>query len=124
MPFTITQFRSEISKQKNLARPNLFEVNVTGKAINNALVPFMAKIASIPNSTMGVVEVPYFGRQVKVPGNRTFDNLSITILNGFCAKVDSGKPENIKIIINNAFPVKLWLKKSDFEQTLVINYVL
>ena len=30
---------------------------------------------------MGVVEVPYFGRQVKVPGNRTFDNLSLTILN-------------------------------------------
>jgi len=81
MPFTITQFRSEISKQKNLARPNLFEVNVTGKAINNALVPFMAKIATIPPSTMVVVEVPYFGRQVKVPGNRTFDNLSITILN-------------------------------------------
>ena len=81
MPFTITQFRSEISKQKNLARPNLFEVNVTGKAINNALFPFMAKIATIPPSTMGVVEVPYFGRQVKVPGNRTFDNLSITILN-------------------------------------------
>ena len=81
MPYTITQFRSEISKQKNLARPNLFEVNVTGKAINNALVPFMAKIATIPPSTMGVVEVPYFGRQVKVPGNRTFDNLSITILN-------------------------------------------
>ena len=81
MPFTITQFRSEISKQKNLARPNLYEVNVTGKAINNTLVPFMAKIATIPPSTMGVVEVPYFGRQVKVPGNRTFDNLSITILN-------------------------------------------
>ena len=81
MPFTITQFRSEISKQKNLARPNLFEVNVTGKAINYTLVPFMAMIATIPPSTMGVVEVPYFGRQVKVPGNRTFDNLSITILN-------------------------------------------
>ena len=41
----------------------------------------MAKIATIPPSTMGVVEVPYFGRQVKVPGNSTFDNLSITILN-------------------------------------------
>jgi len=82
MPFTITQFRSEISKQKNLARPNLFEVNVTGRsgAIAN-MTPFMAKIASIPPSTMGVVEVPYFGRQVKVPGNRTFDNLSLTILN-------------------------------------------
>ena len=82
MPFTITQFRSEISKQKNLARPNLFEVNVTGRAgaIAN-MMPFMAKIAQIPPSTMGVVEVPYFGRQVKVPGNRTFDNLSLTILN-------------------------------------------
>ena len=78
MPFTITQFRSEISKQKNLARPNLFEVNVTGRSgpIAN-MMPFMAKIAQIPPSTMGVVEVPYFGRQVKVPGNRTFDNLSI-----------------------------------------------
>ena len=82
MPFTITQFRSEISKQKNLARPNLFEVNVTGRTGAIAtMTPFMAKIASIPPSTMGVVEVPYFGRQVKVPGNRTFDNLSLTILN-------------------------------------------
>ena len=30
---------------------------------------------------MGVEEVPYFGRMVKVPGNRTFDNLSVTFLN-------------------------------------------
>ena len=83
MPFTITQFRSEISKHKNLARPNLFEVNVTGSRASGlaSLMPFMTKIASIPPSTMGVVEVPYFGRQVKVPGNRTFDNLSMTILN-------------------------------------------
>jgi len=83
MPFTITQFRGAISQQKNLARPNLFEVNVTGRTGGPlaSMMPFMAKIASIPPSTMGVVEVPYFGRQVKVPGNRTFDNLSITILN-------------------------------------------
>ena len=30
---------------------------------------------------VGVVEVPYFGRVVKVPGNKTFDNWSVTIIN-------------------------------------------
>ena len=30
---------------------------------------------------VGVVEVPYFGRVVKVPGNKTFDNWSVTVIN-------------------------------------------
>jgi len=83
MAFSIDNFR-----KKGLAsggsRPNLFSAQIT-KGPTNLVTgpdfPFLCKIATIPPSTMGVVEVPYFGRMVKVPGNRTFDNLSITIIN-------------------------------------------
>ena len=85
MAFSISDFR-----KKGLAdggsRPNLFscQFTATPSGLNNLSstnFTFLCKIATIPPSTLGVVEVPYFGRMVKVPGNRTFDNLSITVLN-------------------------------------------
>ena len=83
MAFSIDNFR-----KKGLAdggsRPNLFSAQITKgptSSVTGPDFPFLCKIATIPPSTMGVVEVPYFGRMVKVPGNRTFDNLSITIIN-------------------------------------------
>ena len=83
MAFSVSNFRSK-GMPGGGARPNLFSVMISGvgAGIN---IPgnhdFLCKIATIPPSTMGVVEVPYFGRMVKVPGNRTFDNLSVTFLN-------------------------------------------
>jgi hypothetical protein len=41
----------------------------------------MVKTAALPGSTVGMVTVPYFGREVKVAGNRTFADWSVTILN-------------------------------------------
>lgn len=64
------------------ARPNLFEVRVRdidGQISNDFI--FKCKAASLPGSTMGVVEVPFFGRQVRFAGNRTFAEWSVTILN-------------------------------------------
>ncbi|MEK9799752.1 MAG: hypothetical protein VW647_02560, partial [Alphaproteobacteria bacterium] len=40
-----------------------------------------AKASSIPASTVGQIEVPYFGRKVKMAGNRTFENWQVTVLN-------------------------------------------
>jgi len=83
MAFSVTEFRSQ-GLILGGARPNLFEVQVTAAPateVTQKTFSFLCKIAQIPPSTMGVVEVPYFGRQVKVPGNRTFDNLSVTIIN-------------------------------------------
>ena len=85
MAFSISEFRSK-GIAKGGARPNLFQTQMV-KAPTQ--VPtngeggwsFVCKIASIPASTLAAVEVPYFGRQVKVPGNRTFDNLSVTVIN-------------------------------------------
>ena len=86
MSFSITEFRSKGLSSAG-ARPNLFSAQITSAPsgvsanIKDKAFTFLCKIASIPPSTVGVVEVPYFGRMVKVPGNRTFDNLSVTVIN-------------------------------------------
>ena len=83
MAFTINTFRTSLASSQGISRPNLFEVVITDppSGFPTAGFPFQCKIATIPPSTMGVIEIQYFGRIIKIPGNRTFDNLSITILN-------------------------------------------
>ena len=60
------------------ARPNLFEVRIGALGDN---IRFLAKGASLPPSTLGVIDAPYQGRMVKVPGNRTFEPWTVTIYN-------------------------------------------
>lgn len=85
MAFNVNQFRTQL--QYDGARPNLFEVRLNFPAFvtnrNNASVKstFMVKTAALPGSTIGMVTVPYFGREVKVAGNRTFADWSVTIIN-------------------------------------------
>lgn len=67
------------------ARANLFKVLLTypGAAGGNTeLTSFMAKGASIPASTVAEVVVPFRGRQIKVAGDRTFETIQLTIING------------------------------------------
>jgi hypothetical protein len=85
MAFNVNQFRTQL--QYDGARPNLFEVRLNFPAFvtnrNNASVKstFMVKTAALPGSTIGMVTVPYFGREVKVAGNRTFADWSVTVIN-------------------------------------------
>jgi hypothetical protein len=92
MSFDISTFRSGGLKLGG-ARPNLFDVQIDGapvQALKDTEFRLLCKIASIPSSTIGVIEVPYFGRNVKIPGNRTFDNLSVTVMNDEDFKIRNG----------------------------------
>ena len=83
MAFSINTFRSNALNNAG-ARANLFDVTMTGAGaagLNASEFTFACKAAQIPSSTVGVVEVPYFGRVVKVPGNKTFENWTVTIIN-------------------------------------------
>tara|TARA_B100000035_G_scaffold44224_1_gene33186 strand:+ start:2639 stop:3325 length:687 start_codon:yes stop_codon:yes gene_type:complete len=42
---------------------------------------FLVKAANIPASVVGVVDVPYRGRMLKIAGDRTFEPWTVTILN-------------------------------------------
>lgn len=69
------------------ARPNRYEViigfpnflGVTDTSIQQK-ISFTCKASSIPGSTLGEVQVPYKGRFIKVPGDRTFENWNVTII--------------------------------------------
>jgi hypothetical protein len=82
--FAINQFRNAMIGDG--ARPNLFEVILTfpAPAAGGAAtikLPFTCKSAQLPGSTLGVVPVQYFGRELKFAGNRTFADWTITVIN-------------------------------------------
>lgn len=82
MAFNVAQFRSQLVYGG--ARPTLFDLSLTFPTwVGNGTqkLSFMASAASIPPSQVGVIPVGYFGRQIKVPGDRDFPNWTITVIN-------------------------------------------
>jgi len=81
MAFSINQFKSELVGGG--ARPSLFQVQIDNPILGVAdfKVPFMVKAAALPASTLGTYVVPYFGRDIKYAGDRTFEDWEVTIIN-------------------------------------------
>lgn len=81
MSFSVTDFSSQLTFGG--ARPSLFEVRIFNPIDTSAeaITPFMVKAAQIPAARVGTITVPYFGRQIKIAGNRTFDAWTPTIIN-------------------------------------------
>ena len=68
--------------QREGARPTLFEARIhdrLGTATND--FTFHCKAAQLPGKTLGMIEVPYFGRKIKVHGDLTFAEWTVTVLN-------------------------------------------
>ena len=70
-------------------KPNMFSVDIsfpadgTGEAANftssdKDLTNILCKSAALPGSNLGVIEVPFRGRTVKIAGDRTFDTWTAT----------------------------------------------
>jgi len=91
MSLDVGSFRSQLVGDG--ARPNLFRVNMsfpaiakntnaTGDAANiDEKLSFMCRTAQLPGTTIGAVPVNFMGREIKVAGNQTFPEWSITIIN-------------------------------------------
>ena len=67
-------------------KPNMFmvDVNFPGSLSKSAddleTTNIMCKSAALPGSNLGVIEVPFRGRTVKIAGDRTFDTWTVTCL--------------------------------------------
>jgi len=95
MPFKINDFKKNLTYGG--ARPSLFQVEMTlpdklGDAVNNGIdgrgltgveekLTFLCKATSIPASKIATIDIPYFGRDVKVAGKRTFATWEIVVIN-------------------------------------------
>lgn len=73
---SLTEFKGRFDQ---IARPTLYKVSGMGPGESGQL-EFFCKATSIPEATLGMIEVPYLGRKVKVPGDRTFVDWTITII--------------------------------------------
>lgn len=81
MAFNIDLFKAAL--KLGGARPSLFQVNITNpvNGVADIQVPFMVKAAQIPASSLQIVPIRYFGREIKLAGNRTYAEWSVVVIN-------------------------------------------
>lgn len=78
----IDEFKAKL--QGGGARANLFKVTVNYPAYaagNADVTSFMVKAAQLPASVLGMIEVPFRGRKLKIAGDREFEPWTVTVLN-------------------------------------------
>lgn len=91
MAFSINSFQNALPKGG--ARPSLFQVSIpvppnvvalsdgTTAAEVATKMAFTTQATTIPAGTIDPIEVNYFGRIFKLPGGRTFEDWTTTVLN-------------------------------------------
>ena len=95
-----TKINDFISKIGQGTKPNMFAIDIvwpsdlgSGNASPSGddkdLVDLLCKSAALPASALGVIEVPFRGRTVKISGDRTFDTWSPTFFNDKDLKIRS-----------------------------------
>ena len=76
---TINEFSQAFGQGQ---RSTLFQVRgaIPGSSTNQTERTFFIKSAQYPASTIGFIEVPFKGRKIKRPGDRTFAEWSLTVV--------------------------------------------
>jgi hypothetical protein len=84
MATKLSNFISDIGQG---VKPNMFIVDiefpteVQGASGYADMINLLCKSAALPASNLGVIEVPFRGRTVKIAGDRTFDTWTATFVN-------------------------------------------
>lgn len=84
MSYNIAEF-SALGLIRGGQRPSQFKVRFAALPPGIPLaandLEYMCRSAQIPSSSIEPIEVPYFGRKIKVAGDRVFDDWTITLIN-------------------------------------------
>ena len=84
MAFKVTDV---IQESLNGARPSLFMANIqfpsriAGGSTAGEASRFLIKATSLPSATLGIIELPFMGRKIKIAGDRTFEDWETTLIN-------------------------------------------
>tara|TARA_Y100000385_G_C13009089_1_gene600799 strand:+ start:686 stop:1288 length:603 start_codon:yes stop_codon:yes gene_type:complete len=85
---SLTAFKGKIGYG---VRPNLFMVSIADLETAPAAIAgngdakgqpfkFLCRSAGLPAASVGTVEVPFRGRVIKLPGDRTFESWTVTVM--------------------------------------------
>ena len=82
--FNINTFREKLNGG---SKANLFRMSIglndaiTGVDLDASNFSVLCKSGAIPAFTLGVIEVPFRGRRIKIPGDRTYGDWTATFVN-------------------------------------------
>ena len=81
MSFNINELKAQLTFGG--MRSSHFKVQIQNPAnsIADIKVPFLVKAAQVPESTLGTIPVYYFGRPIKLAGDRQFQPWTVTVIN-------------------------------------------
>ena len=83
IPMNVAVFKSNFDGG---SRSNRFAVTgLIGGEDTTAINHIVVKAASMPAVTVGILRVPFRGRVVKMPGDRTYEEWTFTVMDGFDA---------------------------------------
>ena len=107
-PRSIEEFKAVL--QGGGVRPTMFQVEM---AFPDAVVvdptqsdnegTYLIKAAQLPASSVGFVEVPFRGRKLKVAGDRTFEDWTVTVTNDVSFGLRKGFEKWSEVIQNMNF---------------------
>ena len=103
---SVDQFKARLTGGG--ARSNLFQVTMNnprgglGVDVDADLSSFLCEAAQLPASTVGTIVVPFRGRQLKIAGDRTFAEWTVTIINDVNFKLRNAFETWMNAIANHA----------------------
>jgi hypothetical protein len=122
MSFSVTTFKTNLASG---SRPNLFNVTITqppGITIPNSVI--LCKGAAVPGLTLGVIEVPYRGRRIKLPGDRTFAEWTATFIADQNHNLRKGFEAWMASISNNDFgATNLRASNVEYKQNIIVDHL-
>ena len=116
---TIDEFKAQLIDGG--PRANRFKVFLP-RAGNN--IEFLCKAASIPAAVIGEVPVNFRGSILKLAGDRTFENWSVTIINDADFSVLCDETNNTDTVIDrNEFVCSIFVKPARSINYITLNFV-
>lgn len=81
MAFSINEIKSQLVYGGY--KPTNFSVRIYNPANSVADIKsqFMIQASQVPSDMIGQIEVAYFGRRIKLAGDRTFDTWTVSVIN-------------------------------------------
>jgi hypothetical protein len=128
--FNINAFRENLNSG---SKANLFRCQINGLPSgvtdpegilqSDSRFSFLCRSAAVPAYSLGIIEVPFRGRRIKIPGDRSYAEWAVTVLNdekqGMRKVFDNwlafiNNPDGEESIRNN---------NDDYRCTIVINHL-
>ena len=81
--FNINTFREKLNggSKANLFRMDIIPEFTIPGGFDQKVTSILCKSGAIPAFTLGIIEVPFRGRRIKIPGDRTYGDWTATFVN-------------------------------------------